>query len=162
MKKSFSIDSLSVILWLYMFTVGFSTSLLGSNFIRQCIEIFFSAMLIILILFMNRYTKKMLLFYVVMILLFLVAGFKTRRVYMLTYALFIMAAVNHKSFASLIKATVMGIGSSRLIVLILSQIGAVPDNIFPREGERYEIGLYSEMSHAFGYNYIHYIPYTFF
>ena len=163
MKKSFSIDFLPTILWLYMFTVGFSTSLLSSKLIgRQFMEMFFSAILVTFILFKNRYTKQKLLFYIVMILLFLVAGYQTRRVYMLTYALFIMAAANHKSFPTLIKATVAGIGLSRLIVLILSQIGVVQDIIMTRSAERYEVGLYSTSVHCFGYIYLHYIPYTFF
>lgn len=164
MKKSFSIDLLTAILWLYMFTVGFSTSLLEDKLIsRQFIEIFFSVILVFYILFVNRYTKKKLLFYIVMILLFLVAGYQTRRVYMLTYALFIMAAANHKSFPTLIKATVAGIGLSRLIVLILSQIGVIPDIIYSRENENYDIGFfYSGISHCFGYNWFHFIPYTFF
>ena len=92
-------------------------------------------------------------------IIFVFSGYVTRRVYIMTYALLIIAATRCNSCNSAIKAALIGSALSGAIVLVLSQIGYIPDIVMIRHGSNNTNLFLSKNAHCFGYNYYHYIPY---
>lgn len=162
MDKKILVDLYSIILGCYMFIIGINTSLLmGDSISRAFIDILFSIMLAVFIIGKNRYDTKKLILFVVVVISFAISGYFTHRIYIMTYALLIVAATRCNSCNSAIKAALIGSAASGAIVLVLSQIGFIPDIVMIR-GSANANWFFSKNAHCFGYNYYHFIPYKLF
>lgn len=170
MKKKFFVDEYSLILGCYTFIIGIITSLMvgGSlntlrmygSLSRAIIDVLFSIVLTVFIIVKRRYSIKKLVLFVAIVLTFTIAGYITRRVHIMTYALLIIAATSCKSCNSAIKAALIGSALSGAIVLISSQIGFIPDIKMTRGSYKdFDKFFYSNIAHCFGYDYYHHIPY---
>lgn len=164
MEKKILVDLYSLILGCYTFIIGIKTSLImDDEFSRAFIDIVFSVILLLFIIRKKSYNVKMLILYAILIVIFTVSGYFTHRIYIMTYALFIISATRCNSCNRAIKAALIGSAVSGVIVLILSQIGYIPDIEMVRELNNVSANwFYSNVAHCFGYNYYHYIPYKFY
>ena len=169
-KKKFLVNVYSLILGCYTFIIGIITSLLvgGSlttlrmygSLSRAIIDVMFSMVLAVFIITKRRYDMKKLILFIAIVISFIISGYITRRVHIMTYALLIIAAKNCKSCNSAIKAALIGTAFSGAIVLVLSQIGYIPDiKMIRHSSYAYYSMFYSNVAHCFGYSYYHHIPY---
>lgn len=162
MEKKFLVDLYSLILGCYTFIIGINTSLImGDSISRAFIDIVFSVILAVFIIGKNRYDTKKLILFIIVVISFTISGYFTHRIYIMTYALLIVAAARCNYCNSAIKAALIGSAASGIIVLTLSQIGFVPDIEMSRGLNNTNL-FYSKVAHCFGYNYYHYIPYKFY
>lgn len=134
---------------------------MGDKLSRALIDIAFSMILLVFIIAGKKYNLKMLIMFVSIIIIFTISGYFTQRVYIMAYAFFIIAATRCNSGDSAIKAALIGSAVSGAIVLILSQIGYIPDIEMMRGSANVNL-FYSEVAHCFGYSYYHHIPYKFY
>lgn len=152
-------DLYSLILGCYTFIIGINISLImGDGLSRAIIDVLFSMVLAILIIGKSRYDTKKLILFMVIVLSFTIAGYITRRIYIMTSALFIVAATSCNSCNRAIKAALIGSALSGAIVLLISQIGFIPDIVMIRDSNNANL-FFLKNAHCFGYNYYHYIPY---
>lgn len=142
---------LNLILGSYAFLIGINISLLmGDNVSRGIIDTLYSILLVFMFVVRRHYKLKELGIFIITVFTFLFAGYHTRRIFILTYALFLINAFHYSSFNKLVKAVIVGALSSRFVVILMTLIGVIPNLVLSRRGGD---------GYCLGYDYVWQVPY---